>query len=351
MLNHEVYTVRSKTPQGDEKNLSEILAIEYPDPGSPELLPMEGQSDEIGFRTFIHSSHADSLSLSGGSINNLEDPAFDDQSDDSIDESNITQQADLFDTSEGHVARTVCYPEYTPSENAAGGISRTVCYPEDKSSQGPVGTAPQTVCYAEYDPNRDNLVGGAAHTTYYNDESKTHKSNRGMSNIPTKTTVRYGDLSSHDKYSPLKPHHGGFSKFGDLNRPSIQGTSGPKLLEWPGSSSRTSGGRINLESYVQEIRARFASSLPGGLPGSISTLDEVQKRMNNLRLRMMPHRGSQLDRILHRAEGLAESIHGFLAIVQTADPAAAECSHLVMTSFKYLTYVSPLSNIWLNIRQ
>lgn len=325
-LIRRVYLVKSIKPQGDEKSYPNVLAIEYPDPGSPDMFPLDGRSGELGSRSPTNSSHADSLSLTGDSIDNLDDSFFDQQSNGPIDESKLGQHAKLFRKSEGEVSRTVCYPEYKPSEEHTG-------------------VAPQTICYAEHDPNRVKLGGEVTRTICYPDETKKHKGNRGPSDRTATTTVCYGDLSSSDKYLPSKPNLGGLSRnFSDSTRLSTYGGSGPKLLEWPSSSSQTGSGTIHLGSYVQGVKARFASSLPGGLPGSVTTLAEVQKRMDSLRLRMMPHRGSQLDRILHRAEGLAESVHGFLRVVQAADPAAAECSHLVMTFFKYLTYVSPLSN-------
>lgn len=88
------------------------------------------------------------------------------------------------------------------------------------------------------------------------------------------------------------------------------------------------------------MKARFASALPTGLPPKVTTLRDVQRRMDALRLKLMPHRASRTDWILHRADGLAEDIDAFLSTLRPADPAVAECSHLVMTSFVHLIQVS-----------
>lgn len=110
--------------------------------------------------------------------------------------------------------------------------------------------------------------------------------------------------------------------------------------EWTGATPPRGGGRLDLARYVLGMKARFASALPTGLPPKVTTLRDVQRRMDALRLKLMPHRASRTDWILHRADGLAEDIDAFLSTLRPADPAVAECSHLVMTSFVHLIQVS-----------
>ncbi|PYI03930.1 hypothetical protein BO78DRAFT_388888 [Aspergillus sclerotiicarbonarius CBS 121057] len=110
-------------------------------------------------------------------------------------------------------------------------------------------------------------------------------------------------------------------------------------LVGPGNLLPGDGGRFNLTSYVQATRPHFVAALPGGLPSKATTLKEVQRKMDNLRLKLMPHRASRTDRILHRADGLAEVVDAFISTLRAADPAVAEGSNLVMASFMYLIYL------------
>ncbi|KAK1143878.1 hypothetical protein N8T08_005993 [Aspergillus melleus] len=85
------------------------------------------------------------------------------------------------------------------------------------------------------------------------------------------------------------------------------------------------------------IKPEFSLVLNGGLPNGVVTLKEAQQGMNNQRLRIMPHRASRSDRILHRADGLAEVVDEFISSLRSADPAMVDCSTIMFTSFKHLT--------------
>ncbi|KAH8423600.1 uncharacterized protein LDX57_001360 [Aspergillus melleus] len=107
--------------------------------------------------------------------------------------------------------------------------------------------------------------------------------------------------------------------------------------DWNGSLNHAGRGRSDLASFVQGIKPEFALVLNGGLPNGVVTLKEAQQGMKNQRLRIMPHRASRSDRILHRADGLAEVVDEFISSLRSADPAVADCSTIMFTSFKHLT--------------
>jgi hypothetical protein len=74
----------------------------------------------------------------------------------------------------------------------------------------------------------------------------------------------------------------------------------------------------------------------------VKSVDELNNLVNGLRLRFMPPQGSRLDRILLRAEGLADASAKLVAAINLDQDLRREVLNIPMNCFGYLLQVSDI---------
>lgn len=74
----------------------------------------------------------------------------------------------------------------------------------------------------------------------------------------------------------------------------------------------------------------------------VKTVDELNGLVNGLRLRFMPPQGSRLDRILLRAEGLADASAKLVAATNLDQDLRREVLNIPMNCFGFLLQVSDI---------
>lgn len=148
---------------------------------------------------------------------------------------------------------------------------------------------------------------------------------------------------SHPRsYFPLVPYrHQPRPPLRDFSSETVTHSAGGRLITWPEGGS--SSGQMNLGVYISRVRARLTGCLPNQQALAIdSTPGALIEFIDRVRLRMLPHQGSRLDRILHRADNLEEALAKFLSSIEMSHKFSnlKDFVLLVRACIKYLVQVS-----------
>lgn len=141
-------------------------------------------------------------------------------------------------------------------------------------------------------------------------------------------------------YSPLVPYN---PQSRSPRRGFSSGTAthstGGRFVTWPTSDILSS--QMGLDAHISRARSRLTSYVSSNTELSIDGSPKaLTHAIDRVRLRMLPHQDSPLDRILHRADALEDALTTLFRSLQASHEFLDEYPLLIRSCIKYLVQVS-----------
>lgn len=130
---------------------------------------------------------------------------------------------------------------------------------------------------------------------------------------------------------------------------SVTHSTGGRFVTWPASDTLSS--QMDLDAHVSRARSRLTTYVSSHTELSIDVSPKALGHViDRVRLRMLPHQGSPLDRILHRADALEDALSTLFRSLQASHQFPDEYPLLIRSCIKYLVLVScALGGCFLNL--